>query len=355
MDGGMKKSLIRKSMEQFIVCTAVLLVLATPLFYLLTRNFYAEDMTDLIEAVQQGKPIPTLDLEADILQGTVLQFALITSVLVIAITVMLNVISRRLWLPFDRTLHEIEGFRLESGRVPCLPESGIREFDRLNKVLTQLMMDNADSYRMQKEFTENASHELQTPLAVFRSKLDMLLQQPGLTQEQASIIQELYQMNSRLARLNSNLLLLARMENKQYDTERVDVVAVANELLTAFASCAEGVKIERVFRVKEMYVRANRALLESMLNNLLVNAARHNHPNGLIQVSIMPGRLAIYNTSDEEALDASLIFRRFYRPDKQKAGNGLGLAIVKAVCDYHGWKVEYAYRSGIHQFTVCFA
>ena len=354
MDGEMKKSLTRKSLEQFIGCVAILLVLAAPLFYLLTRNFYAEDMTDLIEAVRDGKPIPASDLEADILQGIMLQFGLITTILAIAIVIMMGIISRRLWLPFDRTLREIERFRLESGQVPALPDSGIREFDHLNKVLRQLMRENVHSYRMQKEFTENASHELQTPLAIFRSKLDLLLQKPGVTQEQADIIQELYRMNSRLAHLNGNLLLLARMENKQFGTESVDLVQVTGELLDTFSSCSGGLSVRRTFRTDAMPLCANRCLLESMVTNLLTNAARHNRPGGTIQVSIMPGRLTVSNTSAEGALDATQIFSRFHHTSSPSQGNGLGLAIVKAVCDYHGWRVDYAYRDGIHQFSVDF-
>lgn len=98
MDGMMKKkSLMYKSLTQFIVCVAVLLLLATPLFYWLTKNFYAEDMIDIIDAVRQGKPVPSLDLEADILHGIVIQFALIVSVLGVAIVLTMRFISGRLW------------------------------------------------------------------------------------------------------------------------------------------------------------------------------------------------------------------------------------------------------------------
>jgi len=217
MDGTMKKkSLMYKSLTQFIVCVAILLLLATPLFYWLTKSFYSEDMIDIIEAVQQGKPVPALDLEEDILHGIMIQFALIVTVLGVAIVLMMRFISGRLWQPFDKTLEVIEHFKLENGVCPQLAESDTKEFARLNTALQRLMTNSLNSYRLQKEFTENASHELQTPLAVFQSKLDLLLQQPELTERQADIIQDLYQMNNRLSRLNRNLLLLAKMENNQF-------------------------------------------------------------------------------------------------------------------------------------------
>ncbi len=344
-----------ESLTQFIACVAVLLLLATPLFHWLTENFYAEDMIDIIEAVQQGRPMPAPDLEEDILQGIALQFALIAFILCVAIVLMLRFISRRLWRPFDQTLQAMETFRLEDGTIPALPDSGIEEFARLNDVLSKLMTDNLNSYRIQKEFTENASHELQTPLAVIRSKLDLLLQQPGLTQEQAAIIQDLYHTSNRLSRLSRSLLLLAKMENNQFGSmERVDVVAVVKDLQPYLESLSGELALRQDFSVDTMPITANRALLESMTSNLVVNAVRHNRPGGEVILTVADGRLTVANTSDEPALDENLIFRRFYRPSEKTVGNGLGLSIVKAVCDYHGWKITYSYCEGKHMFTVIF-
>jgi signal transduction histidine kinase len=101
-------------------------------------------------------------------------------------------------------------------------------------------------------------------------------------------------------------------------------------------------------------VRANRTLLESLVNNLVVNAVRYNRPGGEIYLTVSGRELAVSNTSDEPALDARLIFNRFYHPSEKVKGNGLGLAIVRAICEYHGWTVGYQYRDGLHKFTVNF-
>lgn len=350
-----KRSLMYKSLTQFIVCVGILLLLATPLFYWLTKSFYAEDMIDIIEAVQQGKPVPALDLEEDILHGIMIQFALIVSVLGVAIVLMMRFISERLWQPFEKTLKAIESFKLENGVCPILEESNTKEFARLNTTLEKLMTDSLHSYQLQKEFTENASHELQTPLAVFQSKLDLLLQQPDITEQQADIVQDLYHMNSRLSRLSRNLLLLAKMENNQFSrTETVDVVTVIKELLPYLESLANGLILKKCINIDNLSLKANRSLLESMINNLIVNAVRHNKPGGEITVSLSDSQLTVSNTSDEEALNEELIFNRFYRPSEKTKGNGLGLSIVKAVCDYHGWKVSYTYVNGKHEFAVRF-
>ena len=404
----MKKSLMHKTMLRFVIFVAALMLLATPLFYRLTKNYYAEDMIDIIEAVQEGDPIPVPDLEEDILHGIMIQFALIVSVIGIAVVLMMRFISARLWKPFDKTLEAIESFNLENGVCPTLPDSDTKEFSRLNTALNRLMTGNMKSYRTQKEFTENASHELQTPLAVFRSKLDILLQQPDLTENQAVIVQDLYQMTDRLSHLNRNLLLLAKMENSQFSREdSFDVVAVLNELLPCLESLAPGLTVRKDIQVSKLCLKANKSLFESLVNNLIVNAVRHNKPDGEIRVTVTSDSLSVSNTSNEPALDPATIFTRFnhssghshgnrrtswsvpssignrcglgnlesgdvtgakvekdvahdarkdFEDDSAKVGigNGLGLSIVKSICDYHPWQITYSYLPGTHTFTVRF-
>ena len=326
-----ERSLMYKSLAQFIICVVILLLLATPLFYGLTKSFYAEDMIDIIEAVQVGKPIPSLNLEEDILHGIMIQFALITIVLGTAIVLMLRFISGRLWQPFDKTLEAIEHFKLENGTYPALPKSNVKEFNRLNKTLERLMTDSIHSYRLQKEFTENASHELQTPLAVFQSKLDLLLQQPEITERQATIIQDLYQMNIRLSRLNRNLLLLAKMENNQFDrTESIDVVTVIKELLPYLECLSEGLVLNKDFPASSLSVKANRTLLESMINNLIVNAVRHNRPEGEISIVLSGKQLVVMNTSGHgHRIDAALHFRSPMATVRQDTGSDRALQTGK--------------------------
>ena len=196
---------------------------------------------------------------------------------------------------------------------------------------------------------------MQTPLAVFQSKLDLLLQQPGLTERQAELIQGLYEDTNRLARLNRNLLLLAKIDNRQYgQMEDIRLTRFLDELTPFLQSIAGDICLYEEFKNSNLTVRANRTLLESLVNNLVVNAVRHNHPGGMITVTVQGRELMIANTSDEPALNARLIFNRFYRPSEKVKGNGLGLAIVRAICEYHGWTVQYRYYGGMHCFTVKF-
>lgn len=217
---------------QFIICAVILLLIATPLFYFLVEHYYAEDLIEIMNAAEQGNPLPPTDLEEDLMIGVVYQFVLIAGVLSISLVLMMRLISKRLWVPFDDTLHRIEQFSLEGENIPQFMQSDIKEFTRLNNAITQLMKKNLESYKSQKEFTENASHELQTPLAVFQSKLDLLLQQSEMTKEQAEIVQTLYEVTNRLSRLNRNLLLLTRIDNHQYNqVEQIDAVQTLRDIL----------------------------------------------------------------------------------------------------------------------------
>ena len=348
-------SLLHKSMVRFIVFTTIMFTLAIPLFYWLTKNYYAEDMKDIIEAVQNGQSIPEPDLETDVMIGITIQYLLITTMLGIGVVLTMRFISKKLWAPFDDTLTKVESFSLEKGGIPLLPKCDILEFTRLNNSLERFMHNCVDSYNAQKEFTENASHELQTPLAIFQGKLDLLLQQPELTKQQAEIIQELYQMTSRLSRLNRNLLLLAKIDNAQFaKTENINLNEFIDDLLPYLESIADGLHIEKHLSLQPTYIKANRSLLESMINNLVVNAVRHNRPCGIVNISVKQTCLVISNTSEEPALDTTHIFNRFYRPTQNKQGNGLGLAIVKAVCNYHNWEISYSFKDMKHCFMVQF-
>ena len=351
-----KRSLLNKTLTQFITCTAVLLLLATPLFYWLTKLYYAEDLIEVIENIGQGRPVPALDLEEDIMHGIMIQFGLIVVVLGVAIVVMMSFIAKKTWRPFDATLRLIEGFSLDDVAVPQFPASDIKEFERLNDSLRRLMENSLKTYRTQKEFTENASHELQTPLAIFRGKLDLLMQDADITEKQALTIQELYQTVSRLTLLNRNLLLLAKIDNKQYGMmSPTDVTAELEHIMPGLEMLAEGISVKKRFDDSRPIVPANKALLESLINNLVINAVRHNTTGGEIFIGTGKNNLVVANTADTAvALDPTRIFNRFYRPAGKEKGNGLGLAIVKAICDYHGWSVKYEFNGGRHVFTVTF-
>ncbi len=354
INGKKMKSLLNKSLSQFLTCTGLMLLLTAPLFYLLTRCFYAEDLIDIIEAVQQGSSIPPLDLERDIIIGMMIQFLLIFIVLSISLLITMRFVTRRLWQPFDDTLQKTEQFNLAQSDIPEFRETKIKEFARLNSSLKRLMEKDKKSYLIQREFTENASHELQTPIAIIRSKLDLLMQE-DLNERQMNLVSDLYDISIRIGHLNRNLLLLAKIENAQYtQLEDIDLFGLTNTLLPMYGVLQNGLSISvKDHRVKQSTLRANTILLECLLNNLIINAIRHTtNANGKIEIIVGDDRLSVSNEAEGEALDGQTLFQRFRSGDTQKVGNGLGLSIVKAICDFHGWSVQYSFGNNRHTFTV---
>lgn len=293
----------------------------------------------------------------DLLSMLITQYGVIFFILIISLSLVYLHISKRLWKPFYNTLDKIEHFSLESGNEPKFDHTNLREFLRLNEQLTKLINENLSIYKKQKEFVENASHELQTPLAVFQSQIDTLLQQPDLTEKEMDIIQSLYSTSSRMTRLNKNLLLLAKMDNDQFEQRaNMDFVKVLYGQLSPLRELAESNGIKVLVDTNTTFnVYSNEILLESLITNLIVNAIRHNiDGNGKIHIRVDDGIFSISNTGQKNNLNADKIFRRFSRTSEEKKGNGLGLSIVQQICKLHGWHISYDYKIEEHLFTVVF-
>ena len=350
------KSLLNKNLIQFVSLMLVILVLATPLFYLLTKNYYAEDMMDAITRISKGEKLEPSDLEADIVDGMVIQFVLIFAVISLSMLLVMRFLTRRLWKPFDHTLQKIERFNLDSSDIPQFQNNGTLEFERLNRSVEQLMRKDKETYKSQKEFTENASHELQTPISVLQTKLDLLMQEE-LNQRQADLVSDMYNICNRLSRLNKNLLLLTKIENSQYSqVETIELVSFVNRRIAIYSDLnAGGGKVMLDNASTMASISANIPLFESMLDNLVVNAMSHKKDNADIIISVNNNSLSVINEGVEPiTLDKNKLFKRFSNIGERNRGNGLGLSIVKAICDYHHWTIDYQFVDGRHTFIVKF-
>lgn len=276
--------------------------------------------------------------------------------LLIVIFFITRFISNRLWQSFYDTLEKIRQFNIEQHTLPVFAKTPITEFKKLNKGLSLLIKENLKAYQSQREFTENAAHELQTPLAVFQSKLDMLLQDPSLNDNQAAILQSLYEASSRLSRANKNLLLLAKIENNQYTIwEKVEVRSLITDVLPYFTEQAvsRNLTIETDIRNAPL-LNASKPLVEIMISNLILNAISHNRMDGSIWIELTGNELLISNTSDHQHLNSESLFKRFGKISKSHNSSGLGLAIIKQICQLHNWKISYQYQFDRHWFTISF-
>ncbi len=265
-------------------------------------------------------------------------------------------LSKKLWEPFYITLDKLRTFDLSSEKKIVFGKTRILEFEELNAALDKLITQNISIFKQQKEFTENASHELQTPLAILKSKIDLLLQDDSLTGNQSERIATLNIPLSRASRINKNLLLLAKIENQKFaeDKEELSVNEMIKESLTFIAVQQESKGFTMVKNFTgTISVKANKSLLEMVVLNILLNATRHTDENGLLDIQLTNEKLTVSN-SGTEALKAHSLFKRFVSSSQSTPGSGLGLAIVKEICNRYNWQVTYSFENNMHIFSVVF-
>ncbi|MGC1239965.1 MAG: HAMP domain-containing sensor histidine kinase [Chryseosolibacter sp.] len=264
-------------------------------------------------------------------------------------------LSKRLWKPFYKTLDQLKAYELDKSESIAIESSNINEFNDLNKTVSHLTERNRRVFLNQKEFIENASHEIQTPLAIFQSKLDTLMQSPNLSQMEADTIMDLESTAQRIARLNKNLLLLSKIDNEQFlQTEPVNVDEIIRSQIDSLAPMAalESTKITAELATLTIY--ANKTLVEVLISNLLHNAIRYGAKKETIGVTLNDKRLSISNIGVARNMNIEQMTQRFSKESSDPNSSGLGLAIVKKICDSCGYKLEYSFSNSTHIFSVNF-
>ncbi|NOX48241.1 MAG: HAMP domain-containing histidine kinase, partial [Chlorobi bacterium] len=259
--------------------------------------------------------------------------------------------NRTVWKDFKENLRAIESYSFAQEEKLNLKKSDILEFDRLNTVVSRMTNKLGKDYKLLKQFTENASHELQTPLTIISLHLEELLQE-DLPQKQMEKIYAAFQSVKRMDKLNKSLLLLTKIENKQFaGAQQIDIGSLFNQKLNEYQVLAESKNIQIIKELNEKFeVSMNPDLAATLVNNLLMNALRHNMQNGKIRVLSKPNETSICNTGAKDALDETEIFKRFVKYNS--SSNGLGLAIVKEICNSSGLEVVYSFKEGQHCFRI---
>ncbi|MFZ1732096.1 MAG: HAMP domain-containing sensor histidine kinase [Flavobacteriales bacterium] len=282
-------------------------------------------------------------------------FALIALYVVVLLTVIVvnNVVLRRMWRPFHTMLGHLKAFRL--GTAHTLPEvpTTIYEFNELKEAANSLVRHATDAYTDQRAFTENAAHELQTPLAIAINKLELLVEQGGSDEERMVAVGEVIALLERLTRLNKALLLLARIENRQFpDEQEVSFAKLAAEVMEEFADLAAHREVELHIQAQgDLSLSMDPALARTLVTNLLKNAIVHNQAGGSVTVLVEQGRITVRNTGSTQALDPDRIFLRFHKETKAEGGTGLGLAIAKAIAELYNMQLSYRYDAA-HELVL---
>jgi signal transduction histidine kinase len=260
---------------------------------------------------------------------------------------------KKLWQPFRQTLSSIKGFNLFAPGEISMHPTNITEFRELNESIHMMAQKVTRDYQSLKDFTDHASHEMQTPLAIINSKLDLLIQEPELSEKSLEQVQGVYKAVEKLSRLCQSLLLLTRIENKQYvTTQQVYINELVEEKNRELEDWVNALNIKIDMQLDPLSANMNRELSEILISNLLSNAVRHNVENGSITIQTSDNCLSVSNTG-KEPLDKNRVFDRFYKSD-YSIGSGLGLAIVQQICDQYHFKLHYEFSNEQHHFIITF-
>ncbi|HEX3008307.1 MAG TPA: HAMP domain-containing sensor histidine kinase, partial [Bacteroidales bacterium] len=238
----------------------------------------------------------------------------------------------------------------------ALSDTGIYEFNTLNKVLNNMSEKILTDYSNMKEFTENASHEIQTPLAIIKSKIEILVQSGKLDEEQMDALQTINDAVYRLAKLNSGLILISKIDNRQFhDNGEVDLITVIDRILDDFEDLIAMKDLHVEKSLSESYkVNLNPELAEILVSNLVSNAIKHNVAGGFIKIIQTGDSLLIWNSGLPLSVPEEELFKRFVKNNSNSKSLGLGLAIIKKICDQYSVTCNYTCIDSEHVFQLDF-
>lgn len=296
----------------------------------------------------------TLEKE-DMAEAIFLSIIILYVSLLCCILLVSHFVFKSSFRPLYTLVKWLKEYRPGKQQTPLVNQTKVEEFKILNQAIQTATNRSTEMYNQQKQFVENASHELQTPLAICMNKLELLSENPDCTEEQLSEIAGINHTLRDIIKMNKSLLLLSRIDNKQFpDTSEIDFNKLINKYLPDFEDMYEYKNIHVTYSETDTLIYTmNESLASTLLSNLLKNAFIHNIENGSIAISITDRTLTISNSSESTGLNEATLFNRFEKQTHKKDSTGLGLAIVKSITSIYGIDIKYEYN-GLHQFILTF-
>ena len=319
-------------------------------YRILETGFYSKD----------GDPY-TLEIrtstveEDDFLINLAISLAVLYLVIVLSILGINYLVLNKAWKPFQKILKNLSKYRFGEAESFKQTPTKVLEFETLNLHINQMISRNEQVFKAQKRFLENASHELQTPLAITINKLELLIQDPDLSEKQLTKIVDAKFALLRMVALNKSLLMLSRIENNQYTTlEKINFNQIIKDMLMDFKEIFDHKHIQTNLEERGVFIiEFNPDLALILISNLLRNALKYNKENGVIQITIEDDTVRIANSSTTEALNPDYIFERFHKGNQDPNANGLGLSIVETILEKYPYlKINYLYESSMHIFQL---
>ncbi len=292
--------------------------------------------------------------EDDLLESLFTSFLLIVFFLIASFFLVSWLLSKTLWLPFYKTVTELNAYDIKKHEPYNFETSTTKEFNQLNSALNKMTKKLYSDFVQQKEFTENAAHEMQTPLAVVKANISLLMQSSNLKEEEMNQLQAVENTVKKLSALNKTLLLLTKIENNQFQENLIiNLKETIVKVLSNYSDLIEAKQIKLELNLESnLKIKINPLLADILISNLFQNAIRHNYEGGKIIVLISGNALQILNTGQPLTINKEDLFTRFKKNDASKDSLGLGLSIVKSICNLYQLKIDYSYSNQLHAFTL---
>ena len=254
---------------------------------------------------------------------------------------------------FYNTIDKLENFDVGKSPSLSLEDADVEEIKKLNDVFNEMSKKIKSDFDEQKEYTENVSHELQTPLAIISSKAEELLQSERLNKLEMEHIGIIMKTINRLAKINQSLIFLTKIDNRFYtEEESFKLSDVIHEKINFFTGVIERQKINVSLDISDdVSLKMNKYLSDTLFLNLIKNSIIHNIKGGFLEIKLLDNILTLKNSGQNITHNSVDIFKRFYRDQENKKSLGIGLSIVKRICDLYDFKIHYSFED-CHVFKI---
>lgn len=309
------------------------------------------------EGIYYELKVATHTFEKNDLIQTISSMAAVLYLLLMASIVIISIfVLNKSMKPLYALLNWLDNYKIGKRNMPFPEETSITEFQKLNRATKSAMERSEELYEEQKQFIGNASHELQTPLAVLSGRIEWILNNYELDEACMGELMEMKQTIANTVKLNKNLLMLSKIENRQVpEANEMDLIPVIRQQASLFDEIyeTEGKKCKPINVPEHFMVKINDSMASVMIGNLIKNAFVHSGNNSFIEVGLEDNCLMVKNRGDMP-LDRKRVFERFYQAGHKEGSNGLGLAIVKAIAEAYHFEVDYDFEDGLHIFCIFF-
>ncbi len=322
-------------------------------YYLYRQLKFSIYIQDKLFLIQLFKPQNNSDkLIADL----AIFMAVAAIIFMISLYLLNRYTIKKSWFTFYKTIDKIKSFDMNKGDKLVFDNAEIIEFQQLNDVISDMTNKINQDFENLKEYTENTSHEIQTPLAIINSKAELLLQSENLTEHQLGQISTIYEASNRLSKLNESLIYLAKLDKRQFvELSDVNIGEIVNRNVQFFSDYINAKNISLSKQVdNNVIIKLNKELTDTLIQNLLKNAIKHNIKNGSIDIELNKKHFKISNTGYYKAENTEHFFKRYKKSNPYTKSPGIGLSIVKRICEIFSMKIEYKAIEKQHIITVNF-